>query len=317
VRRKLRRDRVLAFFADLPRCLVGMEACASAHHWARQLSALGHEVRLMPPIYVKPYVKRQKNDAADAEAICEAVARPTMRFVPVKSAEGQSILLLHRTRYLLIRQRTGAINALRAHMAEFGVVAPQGRKNIDRLFAVIEDEADDRLPTLARTTLKLLVAQIIAFDAQIAAVERELRAWSKMNETCRRLQTIPGIGFVTATALAASVADAGVFRSGRHFAAWLGLTPRQNSTGGKERLGRISKMGDRYIRQLLINGATAVQAHRPKSPSPLRAWSDRLAERKPRKVVSVAVANKMARIAWAVMARNEGYRRSHVVASDA
>ena len=238
-----------------------MEACASAHYWGRQLIAVGHDARLMPPIYVKPYVKRQKNDAADAEAICEAVTRPTMRFVPIKSADGQSVLLLHRTRYLLIRQRTGMINAFRAHMAEFGVVAPQGRKNIGRLLIVIADEADDRLTPLARITLKLLAAQIAAFDAQIAAVERELRAWSKNNAACQRLQTIPGIGFVTATTLAASVADAGFFRSRRHFAAWLGLTPGQHSTGGKERLGRISKMGDRYIRQVLINGATAVQAY--------------------------------------------------------
>jgi len=309
LRRKLRRDRVLAYFEQSPPCLIGMEACGSAHHWARELSNLGHDAKLMPPAYVKPYIKRQKNDAADAEAICEAVARPTMRFVPVKSADGQSILLLHRTRHLLIRQRTGAVNALRAHMAEFGIIAPKGIRNIIRLIAVIDDACDARLPDLARSTLALVVEQITMLSQQITAVERKLRDWSKANEICRRLQTIPGIGFITATALAASVADAGAFRSARHFAAWLGLVPRQNSTGGKQRLGRISKMGDRYIRQLLVNGAMAIQAHRPKTPSPLRIWSDGLSARKSKKLVAVAVANKLARIAWAVMANNEDYRR--------
>ena len=308
VRKKLRRVDVLRFFSALPPCLVGMEACASAHYWARELTGLGHEVKLMPPSYVKPYVKRGKNDAADAEAICEAVTRPTMRFVPVKSAEQQSVVMLHRSRDLLIRQRTMLANALRGHLAELGIIAAQGLRKLPTLIEVLLDETDTRIPAVARQVLSELVAQMRDLQTRIKALECRLLAWHRRSEVSRRLETIPGIGVVTATAIAATVTDASHFKSGRQFAAWLGLVPRQNSTGGKERLGRISKMGDRYIRRLLVVGATALIRFARNRSTPLAAWADALLVHRPARLVSVALANKMARIAWAVLVRGEAYR---------
>jgi transposase len=284
-----------------------MEACATAHHWARELKALGHQVKLMAPAYVKAYVKRNKNDAADAEAICEAVRRPTMRFVAVKSANAQSILILHRSRHLLVRQRTAQVNAMRAHLAEYGVVAPKGREHVRELVDVL-NRGKDLLPELARQTLILLATMIEGLSMQIRKIEVALMAWHRADPTCRRLETIPGIGFITATALAATVSDAKVFRSGRQFAAWLGLVPKQHSSGGKQRMGGISKMGDRYLRHLLVIGATAVVRFTGRKKTTISIWADQLLERKPARLVTVAVANKMARIAWAVMVREENYR---------
>lgn len=311
LRKKLRRDKVLAVFAELPRCLVGMEACATAHYWARELEELGHQVKLMPPGYVKAYVKRNKNDAADAEAICEAVTRPTMRFVAIKSANAQSILMLHRARQLLVRQRTAQVSALRAHLAEYGIIAPKGRAHIRELIMVLNRE-DATLPELARQTLLLIAEMIHGLSMQIRKIEIELLAWHRTHPVCQRLETIPGIGFITATALVATVNDATVFRSGRQFAAWLGLVPKQNSSGGKERMGGISKMGDRYLRHLLVVGATAVVRYTRRKATAVSTWANQLLERKPARLVTVAVANKMARIVWAVMTREETYRPAPV-----
>jgi transposase len=307
LRRKVRRDQLLTLLSGLEPCLIGMEACATAHHWARELEALGHQVKLMAPAYVKAYVKRNKNDAADAEAICEAVTRPTMRFVAVKSANAQSILILHRSRHLLVRQRTAQVNAMRAHLAEYGVVAPKGREHVRELVDVL-DKGKGLLPELARQTLMLLAAMIEGLSTQIRKIEVALMAWHRADPTCRRLETIPGIGFITATALAATVSDAKVFRSGRQFAAWLGLVPKQHSSGGKQRMGGISKMGDRYLRHLLVVGATAVVRYTRRKKTTISIWANQLLERKHARLVTVAVANKMARIAWAVMAREENYR---------
>ena len=306
LRRKVKRDQLLALLGDLKPCLIGIEACATAHHWARQLQALGHEVRLMPPAYVKAYVKRNKNDAADAEAICEAVTRPTMRFVPIKSADAQSVLMLHRARHLLVRQRTAQVSAMRAHLAEYGVIAPKGRTHVRELVEALTS-GKAPVPDLARQTLLLIAGMIDALSQQIRSIEVELLAWHRANATCRRLETIPGIGFITATALAATVGDAKVLRSGRQFAAWLGLVPKQHSSGGKERMGGISKMGDRYLRHLLVVGATAVIRYTRRKTTRVGAWAAQLLERKPTRLVSVAVANKTARIAWAVMTREENY----------
>jgi len=313
LRRKVRRDRLLALFANLKPCLVGMEACATAHHWARELAALGHEVRLMPPAYVKAYVKRNKNDAADAEAICEAVTRPTMRFVPVKSANAQSVLLLHRARHLLVRQRTAQVSAMRAHLAEYGIVVAKGRSHTRDLVGIL-DRGEGMLPDLARQTLLLIAHMIAGLSEQIRKIEIQLMAWHRASPACQRLETIPGVGFITATALVASVGDARAFRSGRHFAAWLGIVPKQNSSGGKERLGGISKMGDRYLRHLLVVGATAIVRYSRRKATTVSVWANQLLERKPARLVTVAVANKMARIAWAVMAREENYRATPAVA---
>jgi transposase len=305
VRKRLRRAEVMSFFAGLSPCLVGIEACATAHHWARELMHLGHSVRLMPPSYVKPYVRRGKNDATDAEAICEAVQRPSMRFVPVKSADQQSVLMLHRVRALLIRQRTMLINALRGHLAEFGIVVAQGVSRIRELIEILRGENPNAsVPALARAALAPLVAQLSEIQPRIKELEGELLAWHRTSEESRRLETIPGVGFITATAIAATVTDASHFRSGREFAAWLGLTPRQNSSGGKERLSRISKMGDGYIRTLLVVGATAVMRYARQKPT----WMAALLARKPARLVSVALANKTARIAWALLAKKETYR---------
>ncbi|WP_262271865.1 IS110 family transposase [Microvirga yunnanensis] len=314
-RKRLRRAEVLAFFASVPPCLIGMEACATAHHWARQLTGLGHTVKLMSPAYVKAYVKRGKTDAADAEAICEAVTRPSMRFVPVKSAEQQRVLMLHRVRALLIRQRTMLVNALRGHLAEFGIIVAQGISRIRELIQLLTNEsADAVLPPLARRALAPLVDQLIDLQSRIRVLETELLAWHRQSQESRRLKTIPSVGFITATAIAATVPDPSLFRSGREFAAWLGLTPRPNSSGGKERLGRISKMGDGYLRTLLVVGATAVIRYARTKTAADIAWINSLLSKKPARLVSVALANKTARIAWALLARGE-IHRSAVVAS--
>ncbi len=307
LRRKVRRDQLLTVLGALEPCLIGIEACATAHHWARQLQGLGHQVKLMPPAYVKAYVKRNKNDAADAEAICEAVRRPTMRFVAIKSADAQSVLMLHRTRHLLVRQRTAQVSALRAHLAEYGIVAPKGRAHVRELVDTLKS-GEAAIPELARQTLLLIVGMVDGLSQQIRQIEIELMAWHRANAACQRLETIPGIGFITATALVATVGDANIFRSGRQFAAWLGLMPKQHSSGGKERMGGISKMGDRYLRHLLVVGATAVVRFTRRKQTNVGIWANQLLERKPARLVTVALANKMARIAWAVMTRHENYR---------
>jgi len=312
LRKQLRRSQVVTFFSRLPRCVVGMEACATAHYWARELGALGHEVQLMPAQYVKAYVKRNKNDAADAEAICEAVTRPTMRFVPVKTADQQSALLLHRGRERLVRQRTGLVNAVRGHLAEFGVIAPLGLRHVGKLISTIRDECDARLPDLARQVLQVLAIQIEQIETAIAALEKQLMAWHKSNPVSQRLATIPGIGPIIATAIAATVVEPSGFRSGREFAAWLGLVPRQSSTGGKVRMGGISKRGNQYLRRLLINGASANLLRSKATNS--NPWIIGLRQRRPSLVVAVALANKTARIAWAVMQRKENYQHMAVAA---
>lgn len=311
VRRQLRRGEVLTFFGGLAPCLVAIEACGSAHYWARALGALGHAVRLLPPAHVKPYVKRgRKNDAADAAALAEAVTRPHMRPVPVKSAENQAMILLHRTRDLLVRQRTMLICAFRSHLGEFGVIAAQGKGGFANLRASLDGAAGEAVPEPALAALKLIAAQIDDADAKIEAIEKEIVARHRADVASRRLATIPGIGPITASALAAAVPDAASFSSGRQFAAWLGLVPGQNSTGGKERLGRITKTGDRYLRRLLVIGATGLIRYKRKNVPGGIAWLTGLLARKPARLVTVALANKMARIAWAVLSRGELYREA-------
>lgn len=306
-RKKLRRAQVLEFFAAQPPCVVAIEACGGAHHWARALGELGHTVRLIPPAYVKPFVKRQKNDAADAEAICEAAQRPTMRFVAVKSEEAQAAALVFRTRDLLVRQRTQVINALRGHFAEFGVVVAKGPRHAGSLAALVEDPASG-LPGTARTSLAVLTEELRRLDERIEELDREIMRRAKADEAARRLMTIPGVGPVTATALVALAPAAATFRRGRDFAAWLGLTPLQRSSGGKERLGRTSRMGERTLRRLLIIGASAVARWAArKGPSP-GSWLGRMLSRKPPMLVRVALANKMARTVWALLARGGVYR---------
>jgi len=315
VRRQLKRRYVLAFFAKLSPCLVGIEACASSHHWSRELQALGHTVRLMPPAYVKPYVKRQKNDATDAEAICEAVTRPNMRFVATKTPEQQSCLTLHRTRQLFIRHQTSVINAIRAHLAEFGIVAPVGRNGVDQLLKIVADIEDTRLPGVARACLAALGAQLQALKVQILEFDRQIRAWHRSSEVSTRLDAIPGVGPALATALVASIADPKAFRSGRDFSAWIGLVPKQNSSGGKERLGNISKRGDRYLRSLFTTGALAVIRYAKIHGTKHRPWLTALLARRPTKVAAIALANKLARMAWAMMAKGERYREPVALAA--
>ena len=307
-RRQLRRGQMLPFFRKHPPCLVGMEACATSHHWGREITALGHEVKLMPPRYVKPYVKRNKNDAADAEAICEAVTRPTMRFVEIKTPDQQSTLMLHRTRHLFIRQRTTLVNALRAHLAEFGIVAGVGRLGVERLVKVIEDGEDDRVPSMARKCLMALRAQLDLVKCQILEADRRILAWHRANEVSQRLDDIPGVGPLIATALVASVPDPHAFKSGRDLAAWIGLVPKQNSTGGKERLGHISKAGNRYLRMLLVAGALSVIRRAKQVGYTRRPWLTKLLERRSTKIAAIALANKIARTAWAMMTQGTFYK---------
>ena len=315
VAKALRRRDMEPFFSRLPPCLIGLEACGSSHHWGRVLSLMGHDVRLIPPAYVKPFVRRQKNDAADAAAICEAVTRPSMRFVPIKSEDQQAALMLHRVRSLLTSQRTAIICALRGHMAELGLVAPRTVRNLRPLLEVLADDGDDSLPALARAALRPLAQQLASLEQQIAQLDQQLLDWHRITEVSQRLAGIPGVGPVTATALAASVADPAMFASGREFAAFLGLVPRQNSSGGRTRLGRVSKMGDRYLRTLLVTGATSVLSHSKTRTGRLDVWAKTLLDKgKPTKLVALALANKMARIAWAIMRRGEPFRLDSAMA---
>lgn len=308
IRRKVRRSELLKFFGSMGPCLVGMEACATAHHWGRELQAAGHQVRLMPPAYVKPYVKRQKNDMADAEAICEAVTRPTMRFVPLKTVDQQAVLMWHRSRELLIRQRTMLINALRGHLAEVGVVLRQGTGGVTALIALIEDQRSERLDPMVRESLLPLVAQLHDTQSRIGHLDRRILGWHRSNAVSRRLETIPGVGPITASAIVATITDPSLFRSGRQLAAWLGLVPRQNSSGGKDRLGHITKKGDGYIRRLLVIGAHAVLRF-VRVGKGSNQWAAELVARKPYKVAATALANKMARIVWALLTRGEEFRQ--------
>ena len=307
IRQKLTRARLLKFFGKLAPCLVGIEACGTSHHWARELIGLGHDVRLMPPSYVKPYVKRQKNDMADAEAICEAVTRPTMRFVPVKSPEQQSVMVLHRTRSILIRQRIQISNAIRSHMAEFGMAAAVGRQGLQALIAIVEDSSDVRVPGEARGCLGMLAAQLRLVNDQILDTDRLIRTNARSTEVGRRLMEIPGVGPLLASALVGTITDPKAFKTGRNLAAWIGLVPRQNSSGGKERLGGITKQGDRYLRQMLVVGALAVVRYAVRNGT-RRPWLVQLLARRTPKVAAVALANRTARMVWAIMTSGERYR---------
>jgi len=315
IRRQLKRRYVLAFFQKLAPCVVGIEACATSQHWSRELKGFGHTVRLMPPAYVKPYVKRQKNDAADAEAICEAVTRANMRFVATKTPGQQSCLMLHRTRHLFVRQQTAVINAIRAHLAEFGVVAPVGRRGVAELLDVVVDSSDERVPEVARARVAALGAQLRMLKAQILEFDRQIMAWHRSNETSKRLDEIPGVGPALATALVAGVADPKAFRSGRNFSAWIGLVPKQHSSGGKDRLGGISKQGDRYLRSLFTAGALAVIRYARIHGTKHRPWLAALLARRPTKVAAIALANKIARIAWAMMTKGERYKEPAALAA--
>jgi transposase len=314
--RKLSRGKLLDFFARQPACLVAMEACSGAHHWARELIGLGHEVRLIPPAYVKPFVKRHKNDAVDAEAICEAVQRPGMRFVAVKTEEQQAAGMVFRTRDLLVRQRTQFVNALRGHLAEYGWVAPRGLAHVAMLADLLdEEEMASSLPDAARAMLRVMTDMLAELDERIANLDKEIAVRARENEVARRLMTIPGIGPIAATAIVALAPPVETFTKGRDFAAWLGLAPLQHSTGGKQKLGRISKMGERTIRRLLIIGGSSVVRQATVRGAPAGSWLERMLARKPRMLVSVALANKMARTAWALMTTNEDYRAPAAVAA--
>lgn len=308
LRQRLTRGRMLKFFAKLPRCLVGIEACASSHYWARELMALGHDVKLMPAQYVKPYVKRGKNDAADAEAICEAAQRPSMRFVAIKSEEQQASGLVFRTRDLLVRQRTQLINAIRGHLTEYGWVAPKGPSHVAMLGDLLEDEMGSSLPEAARAMLRTMLDLLEELNEKIGDLDKEIARRAREDAVARRLMTIPGVGPITATALAALAPPAETFTKGRDFAAWLGLAPRQMSTGGKQKLGSISKMGERTLRRLLIIGCSAVVLQASKRGAPKGSWLEQMMARKPRMLVTVALANKTARIIWAVLVKEEDYR---------
>lgn len=303
LRRRVHRHRLFEVLASLPACRIGIEACSSAHYWARRLADLGHDVRLIPPQYVKPYVKRNKTDAADAEAICEAVARPNMRFVPVKSLDQQAILTLHRTRELLIRQRTQLANAVRGLAAEFGVVVPVGIRYLSALRSAIAEAAKDDLPDVASQAMLMLFEHLDGVNGRLAEIDSRILTWHRNNELSQRLETVPGIGPITASAIVGAIGSGTQFASARRFAAWIGLTPRITASGGKEHIGRISRAGDRYLRTLLIHGARAVIGALRRPASVPRPWVSQLAERRPVNVAATALAHKNARVVWALVTR--------------
>jgi transposase len=310
VARKLRRKEVLVFFAKLPPCLVGMEACGSAHFWAREITKLGHTVNVMPPKYVKAYVKRGKTDAGDAAAICEAVTRPSMSFVPVKGVEQQGLSMMHSARSQLIGQRTQLINAARGHLSELGIVAERGMLGFAELAAIVRDESDRRLPATARAALMVLVRQIETISTEIAALDSALKKENKASELGPRLETIPSVGPVTASAFRARITDAKLFKNGRHQSAWIGIVPENDSTGGKVKQKGLSKKGDRYLRSLLVNGAMAVVRQAQKRPDK-HPWVAKLLGRMSAKQAAIAIANKTARIAWAIMVHGGVYEAGH------
>ena len=314
--RKLSRGKLLNFFVSQPPCTVALEACGGAHHWARELQAMGHEVRLIPPAYVKPFVKRHKNDAVDAEAICEAAQRPTMRFVAVKSEEQQAAALVFRTRDLLVKQRTQLGNAIRGHLAEYGWVAPKGPSHLAMLADLLDDsDMSATLPEAARPMFAMMVDMLAELGKRVAALDKEIARRAREDEVARRLMTIPGIGPITATAIAAIAPPAETFAKGRDFAAWLGLVPKQASTGGKQKLGAISRMGERTLRRLLIIGSSAVVLQASRRGAPKGSWLEGMLARKPRMLVTVALANNSARIVWAVLTKQEDYRAPVAVAA--
>jgi transposase len=311
LRKQLRRSQVLAFFAQLPRCLIGMEACAGAHFWARKLTQLGHTVKLIAPQFVKPYVKTNKNDAADAEAICEAVGRPNMRFVPIKNTAQQALLGLHRARQGFVIARTAQANQIRGLLTEFGLVMPVGIRSIGRKLPEFLEDAENGLLGMSRALFARLFEHFRALDRQVDELEREINAWHREDTASQRLQAIPGIGPLTASALSASVSDAKVFKNGRQFAAWLGLVPRQNSSGGKTSLLSISKRGDTYLRTLLIHGARSVLLHLKRRPDLAEGWLARVAARRNSNIAAVALANKNARTVWALLAHGRDYQAGY------
>jgi transposase len=316
LRKQLRRPQMMSFFTQLPPCLIGMEACGGAHYWARKLTALGHTVKLISPQFVKPYVKTNKNDAADAEAICEAVGRPNMRFVPVKNAEQQALLGLHRARHGFVIERTAQANQIRGLLTEFGLVIPVGIRSIGHKLPEMLEDAENGLSGRSRALFARLFEHFRALDRQVKELELEINAWHREDTASQRLQAIPGIGPLTASALVASVGDATVFRNGRQFAAWLGLVPRQNSSGGKTTLLGISKRGDTYLRTLLIHGARSALLHLKHHPDQAEGWLARVAARRNANIAVVALANKNARTVWALLAHGRnyqpGYRATHI-----
>lgn len=312
LKKQLKRGQVVQFFANLPTCLIGMEACGSAHYWARKLEALGHTVKLMAPQFVKPYVKTNKHDAADAEAICEAVRRPNMRFVPIKNVEQQAVLALHRVRQGWIKARTAQANQIRGLLSEFGLIVPQGIGHITKRVPALLDEAKEELPGPFRELMLRLLDHFKELDRQVSEMDHQIEQWHRANALSRKLEKIPGIGPITASALVASVGDAKNFANGRQLAAWLGLVPKQHSSGGKTNLQGISKRGDTYLRTLLIHGARAVirQIERKN----VQGWLGKLLGRRNKNVAAVALANKNARIAWALLAHDRNFRSDYVVA---
>lgn len=306
--RKISRTKLLEFFIHQPRCLVALEACGGAHHWARELTELGHEVKLIPPAYVKPFVKRNKNDAVDAEAICEAAQRPSMRFVAIKSEEQQASALVFRTRDLLVRQRTQLINAIRGHLTEYGWVAPKGPSHVAALGDLLGGQMGSSLPAAARPMFRTMLDLLEILNGKIGELDKEIARRAREDVMARRLMTIPGVGPITATAIAALAPPPESFAKGRDFAAWLGLAPRQLSTGGKQRLGSITKMGERTLRRLLIIGCSAVVLQESKRGASAGSWLEQMMARKPRMLVTVALANKTARIIWALLLKQEAYK---------